>query len=282
MLSAKLGAGVLAIALATAGGVVVMRAAQRTPPAHGQLERAGKRPADAAPAPQPELSAERSAAANGAASQAAPGAREREQAIEPVGEATVTHGDALEMHAAQPSVPEPRSETVRENVPAAPSPPADPVVTPAAAQPALRAVSKQGFSGTRVKRAAASSGPPRKLARAKGAAAAGSASLASRSEDRAEERDPTPSLRRELTLIAAAQAALARNAPDEALRWLDAHAAGYAAGELVEERLAARAVALCALGRDAEGMRASAELNRLAPSSPLLGRARRACAAREP
>jgi hypothetical protein len=92
----------------------------------------------------------------------------------------------------------------------------------------------------------------------------------------------TPSLRRELTLIAAAQAALARNAPDEALRWLDAHAAGYAAGELVEERLAARAVALCALGRDVEGKRAGADLARLAPNSPLLGRARRACAAHEP
>jgi hypothetical protein len=94
--------------------------------------------------------------------------------------------------------------------------------------------------------------------------------------------EPSPSLRRELTLIAAAQAALSRNAPDEALRWLDAHAAGYAAGELVEERLAARAVALCALGRAVEGKRAAADLTRLAPNSPLLGRARRACAAHEP
>jgi hypothetical protein len=94
--------------------------------------------------------------------------------------------------------------------------------------------------------------------------------------------DVAPSLRRELTLIAAAQAALARNEPEEALRWLDAHAAGYASGELVQERLAARAVALCALGRDAEGRRAVGDLTRLAPHSPLLGRARRACAADGP
>jgi hypothetical protein len=97
-----------------------------------------------------------------------------------------------------------------------------------------------------------------------------------------EQSDVAPSLRRELTLIAAAQAALARNAPDEALRWLDAHAAGYASGALVQERLAARAVALCALGRDAEGRRAAGDLARLAPHSPLLGRARRACAADSP
>ncbi|WP_044986411.1 hypothetical protein [Sorangium cellulosum] len=69
--------------------------------------------------------------------------------------------------------------------------------------------------------------------------------------------------------------ALRRGAPERALSLLDAADAG--GQELREERAAARVVALCALGRTAEGRAAMLELLRKSPGSPYSGRVRAAC-----
>jgi hypothetical protein len=266
MLSAKIGAGVLAVALATAGSVAVMRAKPEGP-AQQQVERSASKPA--APAAQPSVPvAEPEAPRRGgfAARSRADEAR-MEEALEAQPRAVVREGEGVTAVPAD-AIEAPATSTAGE---------ADaPVIAPPARRDRVAAAprAKRAHQASSARKVAASA----VAARSEPAHASTGASNAAAGE----EREPTPSLRRELTLIAAAQAALARNAPDEALRWLDAHAAGYAAGEMTEERLAARAVALCALGREAEGKRAGAELARLAPNSPLLARARRACAAREP
>jgi hypothetical protein len=89
-----------------------------------------------------------------------------------------------------------------------------------------------------------------------------------------------PSLRAELDLIAAAQAALSQGEPARALARIDEHALRFPRGAFVQERLAIIAVAWCTLGDRARGHAAASQLARRAPSSPLLARARSAC--REP
>jgi hypothetical protein len=89
-----------------------------------------------------------------------------------------------------------------------------------------------------------------------------------------------PSLRAELDLIAAAQAALSQGEPARALARIDEHAVRFPSGAFVQERLAIVAVAWCALGDRARGRAAAAQLAQRAPSSPLLARTRSAC--REP
>jgi len=279
VLSAKLGVGALALALATAGaGVVVMRATQRTPPAQQQVSSASKAQPDAV------LAAENAAPADSTARPAAA----RERAIPKASGAAPASTSALERTPSPASEPalEPVSEPVaRRGVPQARLS-ATAAASEARSYEAAAASPKDEPRTTQRARAPQSSRVKRSPSAARKQASATVARTelvrATTRTSAADEREPTPSLRRELTLIAAAQAALARNAPDEALRWLDAHAAGYASGELVEERLAARAVALCALGREVEGKRDGAELTRIAPNSPLVGRARRACAAHEP
>jgi hypothetical protein len=59
-----------------------------------------------------------------------------------------------------------------------------------------------------------------------------------------------------------------------ALKTLDEHRRRFPSGILTEERCAARAQALCALGRQRE---AQAELDRLAPRSLAAARARQIC-----
>jgi hypothetical protein len=85
------------------------------------------------------------------------------------------------------------------------------------------------------------------------------------------------SLAGELALLDAAQRALARGELRIALAQLDQHAARFPGGGLVPERLAARAVTLCRMQRNAEGRRELQRLQARAPASPLLAWARAAC-----
>lgn len=82
----------------------------------------------------------------------------------------------------------------------------------------------------------------------------------------------------ELALLAQAQRALARGAGDEALDALDRHARRYPRGRLVEEREAARVLALCAAGRGDEARAAATRFVARHPGSPQAARVSRACA----
>lgn len=86
-------------------------------------------------------------------------------------------------------------------------------------------------------------------------------------------------LSRELALISQAQHAVRAGQSERALQLLQLHAMQFPTGALLQERFATQALAFCALGRVAEGQRAIGELARLSASSPLLGSARRSCAA---
>jgi hypothetical protein len=90
-----------------------------------------------------------------------------------------------------------------------------------------------------------------------------------------------PDLAAETALLREAQSALGRGDPLAALGALDAHAARFPAGVLTEERLGARALALCNLGRRAEGAQAASALLERSPTSPLRARIVEACL-REP
>ena len=71
-------------------------------------------------------------------------------------------------------------------------------------------------------------------------------------------------LAEEVTIIARAETALRSGHPAVALEVLNEHERKFGNGLLAEERIAARAQALCALGRTAE---AQAQLTRLSPNS---------------
>jgi hypothetical protein len=87
------------------------------------------------------------------------------------------------------------------------------------------------------------------------------------------------SLRDELELLAQVQAALRRGDAATALRQLDEHRTLDV--QLRSEREAARALALCSLGRATEGRRVRAELLQREPSSPHRSALERACLAEE-
>jgi hypothetical protein len=65
--------------------------------------------------------------------------------------------------------------------------------------------------------------------------------------------------------------------PEKALNTLDRHAQLHPHGTLAEEQLAARALALCSLGRTAEARAVMAKLERVAPRSPHLLRVKSSC-----
>lgn len=96
--------------------------------------------------------------------------------------------------------------------------------------------------------------------------------------------EPTPtapagaaSVHDEIELLKDAQRAIVAGETDRALALLDTHASRFEAGAFKGERLAARAIALCGAGRDAEARRAAAEFFAAAPGSQLEGRVRAAC-----
>jgi len=95
---------------------------------------------------------------------------------------------------------------------------------------------------------------------------------------------PAPSTRpaedrlaQEVALLARATSSLHAGRSVEALKVLDEYQRRFPKGLLTEEWRAARAQALCSLGRQSEG---SAELSRLAPQSPAAARAKQVCDAR--
>lgn len=81
----------------------------------------------------------------------------------------------------------------------------------------------------------------------------------------------------ELGLLRAAHTALREGAPGAALGQLDEHARRFPDGMLAAERRAARALALCALGRVAEGSVEADAFLAAHPGSPLAARVRTAC-----
>lgn len=83
------------------------------------------------------------------------------------------------------------------------------------------------------------------------------------------------SLSAELALLAKAQDALRNENPTLALKLAGDHKRSYPRGALRDERYGIQALARCALGHD--GPAVLAELTRLSPHSPLLGRVRAAC-----
>jgi hypothetical protein len=87
----------------------------------------------------------------------------------------------------------------------------------------------------------------------------------------------TDSLAEEVRMLHAARSALDRGEAAHALRLLDAHRARFRHGTLQEERLATRVQALCALGLVERARAAAQELERVAPRSPHLARARTSC-----
>lgn len=84
----------------------------------------------------------------------------------------------------------------------------------------------------------------------------------------------TDGLTREVALLSRATSELRAGRAERALRALAEHERQFPNGVLNEERRAAKAQALCSLGRVSEGR---AELTRLAPHSPAAARARQAC-----
>ena len=81
-------------------------------------------------------------------------------------------------------------------------------------------------------------------------------------------------LAEEVTLLSRATSALRSGQPSDALKALNEHQSKFPKGLLSEERRAARAQALCALGRRSEAER---EIAKLAPASPQAARARQLC-----
>lgn len=81
-------------------------------------------------------------------------------------------------------------------------------------------------------------------------------------------------LSEEVALLSRATSALRAGRASEALKTLSEHQSKFPKGLLSEERRAARAQALCTLGRRPEAER---ELAKLSPSSPQAARARQLC-----
>lgn len=88
-------------------------------------------------------------------------------------------------------------------------------------------------------------------------------------------------LREEVALIGGVKAALDDGRPSDAMKTLDDHARRFPEGELVLERRGYRAIALCSLGKDAQGRGAGRTFVKRHPGSTLAGRVSVACGLRE-
>lgn len=93
-------------------------------------------------------------------------------------------------------------------------------------------------------------------------------------------RRTTSTLAQEVAILSRATSALHSGRPQDALVALSEHQSKFRNGILSEERRAARAQALCALGRRSEAEAELARLARTSPGSPQAARARQACNAR--
>jgi hypothetical protein len=83
----------------------------------------------------------------------------------------------------------------------------------------------------------------------------------------------------ETALLDKAQTALREGRPDAALSALDEHGTQYGDGVLREERIGARILVLCRLGRVAEARAEAARFLQESPRSPVAARVRSSCAA---
>jgi TolA-binding protein len=90
-------------------------------------------------------------------------------------------------------------------------------------------------------------------------------------------RRPADRLAQEVALLSRATTALRSGRPEEALKALAEHQRQFPKGVLTEERRAARAQALCTLGRHGEARADLSTLAKTAPQSPQAARARQAC-----
>jgi hypothetical protein len=114
--------------------------------------------------------------------------------------------------------------------------------------------------------------------------AAASASSATAAEAQPLEPRPTAVQRRssrlaeEVSILSRAETELHAGRPASALELLEEHRRKFPSGALVQERIAARIHALCALGRTSEAESELARLKRVSPDSPQESRAREACA----
>jgi hypothetical protein len=90
-------------------------------------------------------------------------------------------------------------------------------------------------------------------------------------------RRPADRLAHEVALLSRATSALRSGRPEDALRALAEHQRQFPKGVLTEERRAARAQALCTLGRHGEARADLSTLAKTAPQSPQAARARQAC-----
>lgn len=88
---------------------------------------------------------------------------------------------------------------------------------------------------------------------------------------------PTAQISLEVALLSKAQAELSRGRAQQALEALNEHARRFPRGALTEERMATRARALCALGRNTEAQAELTRVERLNRGSAYLARAREAC-----
>ena len=113
--------------------------------------------------------------------------------------------------------------------------------------------------------------PPAELAELTTATSPSSAAPSSRA---ASARPRQDRLAQEVAILSRATSALRAGRAEEALRVLNEHQREFPNGVLGEERRAAKAQALCSLGRVAEG---KAELARLAPQSVAARRAAKVC-----
>ncbi|MEC7524887.1 MAG: hypothetical protein VYE22_33715 [Myxococcota bacterium] len=114
-------------------------------------------------------------------------------------------------------------------------------------------------------------------------ATASPATVSPAGEPEAAEPEAAPSassLAAEVALLRRAQAAINQGDADAALRILAEHASQHPSGVMAAEREAARVVALCRAGREAEARAASARFLRAHPQSPLRARVQSACATR--
>lgn len=114
-------------------------------------------------------------------------------------------------------------------------------------------------------------------------ATASPATVSPAREPEAAEPEAAPSassLAAEVALLRRAQAAINQGDADAALRILAEHASQHPSGVMAAEREAARVVALCRAGREAEARAASARFLRAHPQSPLRARVQSACATR--
>lgn len=93
--------------------------------------------------------------------------------------------------------------------------------------------------------------------------------------------DPGDRLREEVALIGGVKAALDDGRPSDAMKTLDDHARRFPEGELAPERRGYRAIALCTLGKDAQGRGAGRTFVKRHHGSTLAGRVRAACGLQE-